>query len=314
MAASRDIFITGIAYELGEQEHDLDELTAVVPGVRQSLREGGLSTYRTTERSVVELTAGPIRRTLDALDDADRGAIRRLIFATNSVWDESLHTPAAVSGLLNKLDLPGVLPLGASLSWCANFHAALELARLLIEADGEECVLVACADKWPVERVDRLVSPKVSVHTDAAASFAVTTRGGPFQVRATRIRLDPALGTVDRNREFVRYMDGVARGVTGIVNDALGAVGLEPDAVARVVPNNYNRWTSRSMGQLAGFEEPQLYLDNVPRFAHALCADNPINLCDLASNGGVRRGDRLLLLGTGPYQWGASVVDAATGA
>jgi hypothetical protein len=302
------MFLTAVAYELGEDEHGLDELTGVDAEVTQALRDGGLDTYRTTERSVVELATGPVHRTVEALSDEERGGIRRLLFASNSMWDESLHTAGALSVLLRDLGIPDVVPVGASLSWCANFHVALELARLFIQ-DGEECVLVICADLWPKGRADRLVSPRISVHSDAGASFAVSTHGGPFRVGRTCVRLDPALGSLDRNAQLVEYMEGVTRGVTGTVGDALGT-DLTPEEIARVVPNNYSRWTCRAIAQLAGFDESKLYLDNVPRFGHALCADNPINLRDMADSDGVGAGDHLLLLGTGPYQWGASVLEA----
>jgi 3-oxoacyl-[acyl-carrier-protein] synthase-3 len=309
MNHSSEIFLTGLTYELGEVVHDLDELTDVVPGVRQTLREGGLETWRTTDRSIVQLASGPLRGTIEALNHAERAGVRRLIFASNSVWDESLHTSAAVSALLEEFGLPQVMPVGANMSWCANFHLALELARLMIETDGDECVLVVCADIWPKER-NRLVAPGVSVHSDAAAAFAVSRQGGPFRIGTTRFGLDPRLGTMDRNSQFTQYIGMVGEGLSALMEETLGAAGLARDMVACVVPNNYNRWSCRTLAELGGFTEDDLYLENVPRFAHALCADNPINLCDLASNGSdLNPGDHLLLLGTGPYQWGVSVVD-----
>ncbi|MGB7686730.1 MAG: 3-oxoacyl-[acyl-carrier-protein] synthase III C-terminal domain-containing protein [Solirubrobacterales bacterium] len=307
-STTTNMYVTALEYELGEDEHDLDDLSGIDPEVKQVLREGGINTYRTTDRSVVELAAGPITRTVAALSDEERSRIKRLIFASNSMWDESLHTANAFSELLRDLGIPDVVPMSASMSWCANFHIALEMSRLLVQ-DGEECVLVICADLWPKQRADRLVSPRISVHSDAAASFAVSTHGGPFQLHRTNVRLDPALGSLDRNTQLTEYMEGVANGVTGTVGAALGG-SLTPDDIARVVPNNYSRWTCRAISQLAGFDESKLFLDNVPRFAHALCADNPINLRDLIERDGVSAGDLLLMLGTGPYQWGASVLEA----
>src|SRR4051794_15747429 len=104
-AASADMFLTALTYELGEDEHRLEDLPGGPDDVRQSLHDGGLSNYRVTERSVVELAAGPIRRTVEALGDDVRQGIRRLIFPTNSVWDESLHSTLALSRVLNELDL-----------------------------------------------------------------------------------------------------------------------------------------------------------------------------------------------------------------
>ena len=309
MNQSSEIFLTGLTYELGEELHDLDELTDVVPGVRQTLREGGLETWRTTDRSLVELASGPLRATIEALSDEERAGIRKLIFASNSVWDESLHTGMAVSALLEEFGLPGVMPVGANMSWCANFHLALELARMMIQTDGDECVLVVCADIWPKER-NRIVVPGVSVHSDAAAAFAVSSHGGPFRLGTTRFGLDPRLGSIDRNSEFTKYIGMVGEGLSALMQETLDAAGLARDLVACVVPNNYNRWSCRTLAELGGFTEDDLYLENVPRFAHALCADNPINLCDLGSNGSdLNPGDHLLVLGTGPYQWGLSVID-----
>lgn len=309
MSGSSDVFIKALTYELGEDVHDLDDLTDVVPGVRQTLRDGGLETWRTTDRTIVELASGPLRRTVEALSEEERSGVRRLVFASNSVWDEALHTPMATSALLDELGMPGVVPLGANMSWCANFHVALELARLMIQTDGDEGVLVVCADIWPKER-DRLVSPKVSVHSDAAAAFLVSGKDGPFRVGTTQVRIDPRLGKMDRNRQFVQYIGGVGQSVSALMDETLGASGLTREDVARVVPNNYNRWSCRTLAELGGFTEDDLWLENVPRFAHALCVDNPINLCDMASNGSdLSPGDRLVVLGSGPYQWGASVVE-----
>lgn len=308
MPPAPDLYLTALTYELGEHEHRLDDLPGVPDDVRQALHDGGLSNYRVTDRSVVELAAGPIRRTVEALDDDLRRGIRRLVFASNSVWDESLHSPLAVSRVLDGLDLRGVVPLGVSLSWCVNVHTALDLARMLVAADGDEAVLVVCADLWPGSRPDRLVLPNVSVHTDAAASFVVTARDGPFRYRHTRLRLDPALGLLDRTRDPQQFLERAAQGVVGTVSETLEAGGVAPGDIAKVVPNNYSRFVCDWVAGLAGFEADALYLDNLPRFAHALCTDNPINLRDLADDG-LAPGDRLLLLGTGPYQWGAAIVD-----
>lgn len=309
MTSSPEMFITALTYELGEHEHELGELPDVPEEVRQSLREGGLSDYRTTDRSIVELASGPIRRTVAALDEDERRGIRRLIFASNSVWDDSLHSPLALSGVLADLDLPGVVPLGVSLSWCANVHIALDLARMMIAADGDPSVLVVCADIWPAERRDRLVTPAVSVHSDAAASFVVSRRDGPFRYRGTRLRLDPGLGIADRANRPAEFLERAAQGVIGTVTETLEADGVAAGEIARVVPNNYSRVVCEWVGSQLGFELDALYLDNVPRFAHALCTDNPINLRDLAAADDLSAGDRLMLLGTGPYQWGAAVVD-----
>src|SRR5262249_27565244 len=142
----RAVHLKAISYELGEEVHDLDELTTVLPGVRTSLRQAGLASYRVSRLTPVELARRPLERTLAGLDEAARRRLRRVIFATNSLAHPSLATPHALSQLLADLGLPSLFPIGVFMSFCANFQAALELARALIDSGNERDVLVVCTD------------------------------------------------------------------------------------------------------------------------------------------------------------------------
>lgn len=299
-------FVDGISYTLGERRHDLDELTDVLQGTRRQLREAGLENYYVTDGSPTDLARDPIERTLAWASEANLGQIRRVIFATNSVGHEALATPHAISRLIADVGLASAFPLGVFLAWCANFQIALELARSMIETGQEETVLVVCSDvHW---RPDRLVSPRVSVHSDAAVSFTVSAHEGRFELLATQVHVDPPLGDLNRETHFVQYMDGVARGVATVTDAVLEAAGIAREDVGRVILNNYNLWVCRSMTKIAGFPEDHAYLDNVPRFAHALAADNPINLDDYYREQRPESGECIGLLGSGAFQWGFTLV------
>jgi 3-oxoacyl-[acyl-carrier-protein] synthase III len=299
-------FVNAITYKLGEHEHDLDELTDVLPGTRKQLREAGLETYYVTEESPTELAREPMERTLDALGNGHRDSIRRVIFASNSVGHEALATPHAISRLLADVGLTDAFPMGVFLAWCANFQVALELARSLIDTGQEETVLVVCSDvHW---KPDRLVSPRISVHSDAAVAFTVSKEDGPFELVSTRVKVDPKLGDINRETQFVQYMDGVARGVAGVSQGAMEDAKISIEDIGRLIPNNYNKWVCRSMAKIAGFTEDRVYLDNVPRFAHALAADNPINLDHYHRECKPPSGEWVALLGSGAFQWGFSLM------
>jgi 3-oxoacyl-[acyl-carrier-protein] synthase III len=303
----RPTFIRALAYELGEEVHNLDELTRVSDGTRRQLREGGLRTYRVSQRSPVELARVPIEHTLAGVDREECESIRRVIFATNSFDDGDTARPGEISGLLIEQGLSAAFPIGVFLSFCANFHSALELARALIESGREDTVLVVCSDVLDKNH-DRIVSPKISVHSDAAVSFVMSACGGPYRVLETRLRGDAQLAALNRETQFLQYMDGVSRAVVGLVEDMLAAVELTSEDITRVLPNNYNRWVCRSMAELVGFSEERLFLDNIPRFAHALAADNPINLLDVERAGLASAGDVIALLGSGAFQWGCTLL------
>ena len=62
-----------------------------------------------------------------------------------------------------------------------------------------------------------------------------------------------------------------------------------------------------------GFKEPQCFLDNVARFAHAHTADTLINLCDCSASGRLSQKDKLLLLSNSPTSWGAVSLECLQG-
>jgi 3-oxoacyl-[acyl-carrier-protein] synthase III len=304
---TRPIFVNALAYELGEEEHEVGSLTMAPEETKTLLREAGLDAYRTSPRSPVELARGPVSRSLESLPAAVRDGIGRVIFATNSFDDASIAAQESTSQLLVDLDLPDASPIGVFLSFCANFHSAVEIAHALVALGNEESVLIVCSDVL-ADGEERLVPPNISVFSDAASSFVVTASDGPYRLIGTRLRVDSRLGVIDRNAEFVQYMDGVSRGITGLVDELLGTFDVDREEVSRVLPNNYNRWVCRSMAELVGFTEDHLFLDNVSRFAHAFASDNVINLADFETAGLATAGDTLALFGTGGFQWGCTLV------
>jgi 3-oxoacyl-[acyl-carrier-protein] synthase III len=304
---TRPVYLSALAYDLGEEERSVESLTAIPDEIRGLLGEAGLSSYRTSSRSAVELAHGPVARTLELLTPDGRADIRRVIFATNSFEDASIAEQGPTSQMLVDLGLPDASPVGLFLSFCANFHSAVEIAHALVALGGENSVLVVCSDVLSVDD-ERLVPPNISVFSDAASSFVVTAHPGPYRLIGTRLRVDSRLGAIDRTAEFVEYMDGVSRGVTGLVDELLGTFEVEREEVTRVLPNNYNRWVCRSMAELVGFSEEHLFLDNVPRFAHAFASDNVINLADFERAGLATAGSMLALFGTGGFQWGCTLV------
>jgi 3-oxoacyl-[acyl-carrier-protein] synthase III len=308
-AGGWELFLDALAYELGEEARPVAELPNVAEDIREQLQQGGLRTYRVSSRTPIELARGPVTRTLAALDDEERARIKRVIFATNSFHDPSIATVREISRLLVDVGLGSAVPIGLFLSFCANLQSAIDVARGLLALEPGHAVLIICTDVRPRDE-DRLVEPNISVLSDAAASLVLSPREGRYRVLDSRFQVESALGLLDRSTEFLEYMDGVSRGVTSVLGDTLAALELEPTEVARLLPANHTRWVCRAMAELAGFEESRLYLDNIPRVAHAFAADNVINLYDYEEAGNVRAGDLIALFGSGGFQWGCTLVEA----
>lgn len=310
MTDTRDpVHLVGPAYELGEVDHDLDELTQVLPGIRTSLRDAGLDRYLTTERSPMELAGASLRKTLDLLDDS-WGSTRHLIFASNSTWDPDVTEPAQLGRLLTDLGIESAYPYGIFLSYCANLQCALDLGSSLLSSRQADQVLVVCTDKADPAS-DRLVEPKISVHSDGAASFGMTREplAGSYRLLQTVLTIDAALGAIDPDADFVGYFAAVTDGIVNVVEATLDRTGVKVGDISRVFTNNYNCTVATIMGDLAGFDSGQVFLDNIPRFAHALAADAIVNLVDCSATAPWSGGELLLVLGTGPIQWGCSILE-----
>lgn len=303
------IFLAGLDYALGEEDHDLDELQAVLPGVRESLRESGLDRFRTSQMTPIELAGESLRKTLVQLPATWPSDITHLIYATNSMWDKELLEPAPLGNLLITLGIEQAYPYGIFLSYCANLQCAFDLGASIIRSGRADHVLVVCTDKAEPTS-DRLVRPRVSIHSDGAASFAMTREQLPgcYRLLATVLTISPDLGEVDPDVQFVDYLNGTTAGVVDVVRRTLATLDLKPNDVVKGFTNNYNRAVATMMGKLAGFETEQLYLENVPRFAHALAADAVINVVDWATNETPQPDLPLLVLSTGPIQWGCSIL------
>ncbi|MCX4778474.1 3-oxoacyl-[acyl-carrier-protein] synthase III C-terminal domain-containing protein [Streptomyces sp. NBC_01264] len=305
------VFLAGIAYELGEQERSLSDLTSFPADVLDGLRELGVSDFRTTSRTCAQLGHASALRTLEAVGQGRRDAITHVIHATNSHHDPSATDEVGSGRLQQSLGLTKAFPLGVSLGYCANLHVALHLAAALICADAAGDVLVICADALGPDG-DRSVSGGISVHCDAASSVLVTRDPLPGSLRLlrTELHIDPALADIDPSVNFLRHMSVFGKGCAHTTGAALSAVGSLPQDISRVLPNNYNNRVNRGLAEIAGFSVGQVFMANIPRLGHALASDNLINLADsLASNPAVP-GERMLLLASGPNQWGVSVVEA----
>ncbi|MEU9303146.1 3-oxoacyl-[acyl-carrier-protein] synthase III C-terminal domain-containing protein [Streptomyces sp. NPDC048269] len=305
------VFLTGIAYELGEQEKSLADLTSFPPDVLEGLREVGVSDFRTTSRTSSQLAHASALRTLGTLGPGRRDAVTHVIHATNSHHDGAATHEVGSGRLLRALGLAKAFPLGVSLGYCANLHVALHLATALISAGAAGDVLVICADALGPDG-DRSVSGGISVHCDAASSVLVTRDPLPGSLRLlhTELHIDPALADIDPSVNFLRHMSVFGKGCAHTTARALSAVGSLSQDISRVLPNNYNNRVNRGLAEITGFSVEQVFMANIPRLGHALASDNLINLADSLELNPAEPGERMLLLASGPNQWGVSVVEA----
>lgn len=310
MTAKR-VHLTMPAYVLGERRCQLADAADVLPGVRESLGQAGVDVYWTTKLTSPELALAAGNALL-AEDPAGRERIDAVIYATNH-WDHEIPGNVAISQMLSGLGLRDPAILGVSLGQCANSQLALQQAAALIESGRADNVLIVCVDKMP-EEASRLVAPKISMISDCASAVRVSSsaEGAEYLLLDSFLRVNVGLGLVDPEVRFSEYLSGVGEGFVAAVAEAMRRTGLSVPELHAILPNNYNRWIARAVTGLAGFTAAQLYLDNVPRMAHAGASDTFVNLRDYTLERAPQAGQSLLLLATAPNMWGVAILERLT--
>ncbi|MEU1176783.1 3-oxoacyl-[acyl-carrier-protein] synthase III C-terminal domain-containing protein [Streptomyces sp. NPDC005820] len=306
------VWLDAFAYELGEEELTLEELPSLTPELRQDFHEVGLRTFRSTRRTSVALAEEAAARTLAAAPER-RGHVSHVLYTTSNTWDAARTTATELGAALRRLGLDHAALVGVSRFYCANLHAAVQLATGLIHSGQAEDVLVVCVDTREPGS-PRLVTGNISVHSDAASSLLVTRSPSSAALRFlhTSLTNDLQLAALRPQDNFMRYMAGFSKGISVTSALALKNVGLAASQISRVLPNNYNLRVNRGITRISGFDFGQVHAGNIPRLGHAMASDPVINLVDSLHEQPVGAGEHLMLLGAGPSQWGATVLGAAT--
>ena len=248
-----------------------------------------------------------MRQTLAAAA-CDPASVDHVIYATTTFWQESFYRRQEISRLLWELELTRAYPIGVTLSECANVQAALAVGAALIGAGQARTVMVVSTD-CTGERASRLVPPKIGIKSDGAASVLLSREPvGPFVYLGTRQVINAALWNLDPEASPGQYLREIGNGIKATIDGLLAAQGLSLAEIDLVIPNNYNQSVVRTVGAMIGVPAARVYGRNIARMAHAIACDNLVNLRDARDETAIAPGAKLLLIGTGPNVWGASLV------
>lgn len=303
------ITAANIAYTLGDQWHEVGELDELAqrPDVRDTLLEFGLRKYCTSDADPLTLGRECAKRTL-ASSGVDPGTVDTLLVATSSFGRPDYFSAQRVATFMTDLGLTKAYPIGVTLSYCGNVHAALRMASLLIRSGDAERILLVCADRVSAGET-RIVPPAISVSSDGAASCLVTGQeSAGFAVLGTAQVCNPGLAPEEAEGRFMHYMQGVGRGLKQALVTLLASTETTVEQIDCVLPNNYNLWVLGNIGRVLGVDRKKVFADNIPRFAHANTADDFINLVDREEMQELSPGSIVLMLGTGPNMWGLTLL------
>ena len=284
-------FLTGIDYMLGEEERGYDTAsgfgTLNIPN-RPAL--WGWGHYRQATSGVIDLMIAAARRSLAAAR-VQAGDIDCVVFCHATVPDYPGGPVAAASRVLAELGLARAFPISVGLNGCAALLSGVMLADGLLSAGRYGKVLVIAGDVHPADAVR---FHRYAIFSDAACACVVSSapQEGGFELVATATAVDPAAMAADA---------GFSSELALQVNQAmLAAAGIPASDVAKIFCNNVFLPITMLKESEGGFDESQIFTDNVKRTAHCYSADALINLADHARAGEVRRGAHVVAAADSP--------------
>jgi 3-oxoacyl-[acyl-carrier-protein] synthase-3 len=306
--------LSSIAYSLGEAqsihelvESDAEALAKVVNGREFEcfLKSENRTAYQLAE-DAIEQSLASCELTPEEIDT--------VIFATDS-FKSVKETMEFFAGLCARHQLDNAYPVLVSMSECANFHVALELAVNAINTGSANNVLLVTTDKAELASpYTRLVGGGIGVMSDAAASCVISSQvEDGFAIESISKVIAPELirGEVSGARELMIRVDKNSE-LFELLFDAQCAVQEEFADIKAVIASNISSSVLSVFMSETGLKHSQIMTDNHARLGHCLASDCLINLLDYVADKNAKSNERFLLYGAGPITWGGAILRATT--
>lgn len=302
------VYLSAMAYELGHllDISSLDELCDKQEVLEQFLALG-LEKYSHSHISPIEMAKKSANKTLEK-SSIKRSEIDAVVYATNSFWNPDFYSRQAIGQFLLDLELVNAYPIGVFFSDCSNAHSALRVAKNLVKSEDCSNVLVVTTDANRPEE-SRILQPNISINSDGAASCIISSQPeGDFEILKITQHTDADMACIDPSKQILEYFEGITAGVRFAVLKSMSHVKATPKEFKKVIINNYNSSVNQTFCSILELQDSQVFTDNLSRFAHAISADNLINLSDLLDQSSIGSQDLMLLIGTGPNAWGSTIL------
>lgn len=203
---------------------------------------------------------------------------------------------------------------------CTSFITALDVVSYLIAAGRYRTVLIVSGDTASAA-LNPDQKESYELFSDAASAFIVTQaeesdtsavlygeqKTWSAGAHDTEIRggggLMTAFELTEENRDNYYFdMNGPkilklsAKKLPDFINNALDAAGVSRDMIRTVIPHQASKALGVIMPRL-GFQKGS-YVDHVDEYGNMISASVPYTLCRTITEGGIERGDTILLMGT----------------
>lgn len=289
--------LSAIQYELGDFIK-IDELDFLLsdPEKLKMYQTSGLVDYVKTNLDPLELCFTSLSKTLNELE-IEKDDIDVLIFISeNAKRDYSIGIKDA-NRLQIRLGLKKALPIGISLSECANIITGIQMGASLIASKMAKNVLLVCFDKLPEADERRKMPHEMSILSDGAVSCLIAEPGrGDFDIQSIIHKNMATQWDYFGSESSSMYSMQKFKGLVGVTKKILKENAIEAKDIKKIFTSNYVQSISKMFIEIAGFKEEQGYYGNLERFAHTLAGDILINLKDYMDESPLNADEKVFML------------------
>ena len=312
-----EAYVDHLSYALGDVRQSLAEAEARQQLVSDpsALEGAGFAHHHVCSAdvdaySLARATVEPLRERL--------GTIDIIIYSTCLPINGSVHGQAEfeasrdvkhfmsfpASHLMADFDLTSARVIGLNQQACTGMIGSIALARDLLAANPDNRrVLCVTADRFPEQA---LYEQSYNLISDGGAACIVSDADSGYRILGHFHVTNGGMVNANDDETVGSFFSFSHQVISAAVNRA----GLTIADIDWVVPQNTNVKAWEILTRLLGVDMERVFLGSIAEVGHVISGDNIINLKQLADEGRLERGQRLLLFMAGyGSNWQALVLE-----
>ncbi|WP_430409981.1 hypothetical protein [Kordia sp.] len=289
--------LSAIEYELGKSKsietldflkNDQDQLN--------SYKKAGAAYFAESELSNMDLCFTAISKTLNATA-VEKDSIDVVLYVSENATRGYSISIIDINKLLLRLGLNKALPIGVSLSDCANIITGLQVGASMIASGMANNILLVCSDIITGGDEKRKMDRDTSIFSDGAVSCILSKPGnGDFDICSIINENLSALWEHDAETHEHEYSMEKFKIMHRISRAILKENTIKPVNLKKVFASNYSLATTKLFVKMTGCKADKGFYDNIGRFGHTLAGDILINLKDFCKDNTLNADDTFLSL------------------
>ena len=303
-----NVYIGGVDFSVGELKPIENAISDVQ--LSQTLRADpyNLNTFSYYNGDILELVATSVHKSLQSSKKTAQQIEAVYIFSNSFRISESFSESDFLEKFYKKTGLnKTAIPYLISGAACAGFHWLLKTANESIAINQYNSVLLVCFDSAvaPLQRFYQDDPNFLYVTGDASSSCVLSTNPEAMQYKI----LPSILNVVDLENLYQPSLGRELKNVSELFAKIYKLTNTHPLQITKFIGNNYSNKVSNLYSQLAKLSLAHSVLAGINTYGHCFASDNLINLKLIEKEKVLKNEERLLTFSTGPYQWGAAIIE-----